>query len=509
MIVSDIKKRDGRIVKFEQKKITDAIQKALIAVHLKDGKTANKLSNLVVKILNKKFKERIPTIENVQDIVIEVLDKKGYKKVAEEYESYRKKKAELRKLKEQFGIEFEPKLTVNALEVLRKRYLLKDENGNIIETPSQMFERVAKAIAEVDRNCGGNVLKSREEFYSVMSKLEFLPNSPTLFNAGAPLGQLSACFVIPVEDSLESIFNAVKHTALIEQSGGGVGFDFSKLRPKGDVVKSTKGVASGPVSFMRIFDAATEVIKQGGKRRGAMMGILRVDHPDIIEFITSKNEEGFLTNFNISVAITDEFMRTVRNNEKYELINPRNGQSVRKLNADYVWNLIIENAWKTGDPGVIFIDEINRYNPLPEIGKIEATYPCGEMPLLNYESCNLGSINLCKMVTIKDEEPEIDWDKLERTIKIAVHFLDNVIDANNYALPEIERATKSNRKIGLGVMSWAEFLILLKVPYDSNEAVILAEDVMEFIDFKSKEASVELAKKRGKFPNFTGSIYEK
>lgn len=493
-----------KIVKFEQRKITDAIHKALIAVHLKDGKAANKFSNLVVRILNKRFKERIPTVEDIQDIVIEVLGKKGYKKVAEEYEAYRKKKAELRKLKKEFGIEPEPKLTVNALEVLNKRYLLKDENGNIIESPSQMFERVAKTIAETDRNYGGNVLKTREDFYNVMSKLEFLPNSPTLFNAGAPLGQLSACFVIPVEDSLESIFTAVKHTALIEQSGGGVGFDFSKLRPKGDVVKSTKGVASGPVSFMRIFDIATDVIKQGGKRRGAMMGILRVDHPDILEFITAKNKEGFLTNFNISVAITDKFMRVIENNEKYDLINPRTGETVKKLNAGYVWNLIIENAWKTGDPGVIFIDEINKHNSTPEIGKIEATNPCGEFLGLPYESCNLGSINLSKMV----KENEVNWEKLKNTVDIAVHFLDNVIDANRFPLPEIEKITKANRKIGLGVMGFAEMLILLGIPYDSEGAIKLAEKIMKFISDEARKVSEELGLKRGSFPNFEKSIYK-
>lgn len=504
MVISEIKKRDGRIVKFEQRKIIDAIQKALIAVHLKDGNTANKLSSFVVRILNKKFKERIPTVEDVQDIVIEVLGKKGYKKVAEEYEAYRRKKAEIRKLKKEFGIDLEPKLTVNALEVLRKRYLIKDENNSIIETPSQMFERVAKTIAETDRNYGGNVLKTREEFYNIMSKLEFLPNSPTLFNAGTPLGQLSACFVIPVEDSLESIFTAVKHTALIEQSGGGVGFDFSKLRPKGDVVKSTKGVASGPISFMRIFDTATDVIKAGGKRRGAMMGILRVDHPDILEFITSKSKEEFLTNFNISVAINDEFMKAVRNSEKYELINPRTGKAVEKLNARHVWDLIIENAWKAGDPGVIFIDEINRNNPLLEIGKIEATNPCGEQPLIAYESCNLGSINLSKMI----RNNEVNWEKLKNTVNIAVHFLDNIIDANHFPLQEIEKVTKYNRKIGLGVMGFAEMLILLGIPYDSEEAIKLAENIMKFISDEAKKVSEELGLKRGSFPNFEKSVYK-
>jgi len=503
MAISEIKKRDGRIVKFEQQKITDAIHKALVASGF-DSSKAKPISDVVVSILSKRFEERIPSVEDVQNIVIEVLKKKGFEKVAKEYSEYRKKKEEIRELKKAFGIETEPKLTVNALEVLRKRYLLKDENGNTIETPSQMFERVAKAIAETDRNCGGNVLKTREDFYNTMSKLEFLPNSPTLFNAGAPLGQLSACFVIPVEDSLESIFTAVKHTALIEQSGGGVGFDFSKLRPKGDVVKSTKGVASGPVSFMKIFDAATDVIKAGGKRRGAMMGILGVDHPDILEFITSKNKEGFLTNFNISVSINDKFMKAVENNENYELINPRTGEVVKKLNAGYVWNLIIENAWKTGDPGIIFIDEINRHNPLPEIGKIEATNPCGEQPLFAYESCNLGSINLSKMV----RKNEVDWEKLKNTVDIAVHFLDNVIDANRFPLPEIEKVTKYNRKIGLGVMGFAEMLILLGIPYDSEKAIKLAEKIMKFISDEARKVSEELGFKRGSFPNFEKSIYK-
>jgi ribonucleoside-diphosphate reductase alpha chain len=319
MAISEIKKRDGRIVKFEQKKITDAIHKALVAAHQKDGKIAKRLSNNVVSILNKRFAERIPSVEDVQDIVIEVLEKKGYKKVAEEYEYYRKRKTEIRELQKEFGIEIEPKLTVNALEVLRKRYLLKDEKGNIIETPSQMFRRVAKTVAEVDRKYGGNVLETGEEFYNIMSKLEFIPNSPTLFNAGAPLGQLSACFVLPIEDSLESILTAVKETALIEQSGGGVGFDFSKLRPKGDIVKSTKGIASGPVSFMRIFDTTTDVIKAGGKRRGAMMGVLRIDHPDILEFITIKSETGSLTNFNLSVSIDDRFMHALKNDDIYKI----------------------------------------------------------------------------------------------------------------------------------------------------------------------------------------------
>jgi len=503
MTISEIKKRDGRIVKFEQRKITDAIHKALVAVHQKDGKIAKKLSDSVVKNLEKRFKGRLITIEDTQNVVIEILDKKGFKKVAEEYSSYRKKKAEIRKLKKLFGIELEPKLTVNALEVLRKRYLLKDENGNIIETPDNLFKRVAKAIAEVDRRYGGNILKTREEFYKIMSRLEFLPNSPTLFNANAPLGQLSACFVLPVEDSLESIFDTVKNMTLIEQTGGGVGFDFSKLRPKGDIVRSSKGVASGPCSFMKVFDIATDTIKQGGKRRGAMMAILRVDHPDILEFITIKSKENVLTNFNLSVAITDDFMDAINKNKDFELINPRTEKPVKKLKARYIWNLIIESAWKSGDPGLIFIDEINRKNPTPEM-TINATNPCGEQPLLDYESCNLGSMNLSKMI----RENDIDWDKLKRTVHLAVHFLDNVIDANRFPLPQIERMTKANRKIGLGVMGFAELLIRLNIPYDSEDAIKLAEKIISFISKEARKKSEELGLKRGSFPNFDKSIYK-
>ncbi|MHA1865447.1 MAG: adenosylcobalamin-dependent ribonucleoside-diphosphate reductase [Candidatus Heimdallarchaeaceae archaeon] len=503
MVISLIKKRDGRIVKFEKKKIKDAIHKAFVAVHSKDGKIAKKLSDLVVKILNKRYKERIPSVEDVQNIVIEVLKKRGYEKVAKEYSAYRLKKAEIRELKRILKIEEEPKLTVNALEVLKKRYLLKNDEGKIIETPAQMFLRVAKTIAEVDRIYGGNVKKTTEEFYEIMSKLEFLPNSPALFNAGTKTNfGLSACYVLPVEDSLKSIFEAVKNMVIIEQSGGGVGFDFSKLRPKGDIVKSTKGIASGPISFMRVFDIATDVIKQGGRRRGAMMGILRIDHPDILEFITIKSRENILTNFNLSVAITDEFMEAVKNGKEYELINPRNKEVTKKLKAKKVWNLIIESAWKSGDPGLIFIDEINRKNPTPEM-KITATNPCGEQPLLDYESCNLGSINLSKMI----KENKIDWEKLRKTVHVAVHFLDNVIDANYFPLKEIERITKANRKIGLGVMGWAELLIRLKIPYDSEKAIKLAEKVMKFITNEARKESEELGLRRGSFSNFEKSIH--
>ncbi|MEM2443474.1 MAG: vitamin B12-dependent ribonucleotide reductase [Candidatus Bathyarchaeia archaeon] len=507
MPVSLIRKRDGRIVEFDPTKITNAIHKAIVAVKGEDGELAARLSAQVVAIVEEEFKGRIPSVEDVQNIVERVLIKNGYDAVAKAYILYRQKRAELREQKRLLGVTDDLKLSLNAISVLERRYLLKDESGRVIETPSQMFRRVAKAIAKVDAlyDKSANVEAVEEEFYRVMANLEFLPNSPTLMNAGTDIGQLSACFVLPVGDSIEEIFDALKYMALIHKSGGGTGFSFSRLRPRGDVVKSTMGVASGPVSFMRIFDVATEVIKQGGKRRGANMGILRVDHPDIIEFITAKEKEGVLTNFNISVGATDEFMEAVENDEYYSLVNPRNGAVVKRLKARAVFDLIATAAWKTGDPGLVFLDEINRRNPTPHVGVIESTNPCGEVPLLPYESCNLGSINLSRMV----RDGEIDWDKLRRTIRIAVHFLDNVIDANKYPIPQIEKATKANRKIGLGVMGFAEMLIKLGIPYDSDEAIAIAEKVMSFISEEARKKSVELGEERGSFPNFPGSIWDK
>jgi ribonucleoside-diphosphate reductase alpha chain len=503
MSITKIKKRDGKIVDFDSSRIRDAIHKAFIAVELKDGERAGSITEEVVRLLEEKFEGRIPSVEDAQDLVIEVLKKNGYEKVAAEYQDYRKKKEEIRELRGKLGI-VDPKLTVNALEVLNRRYLLKDETERITETPAQLFMRVAKATAKIDEKYGEEPKESEKIFYDMMTRLEFVPNSPTLFNAGTEIGQLSACFVLPVGDSLESIFSAVKSMALIEKSGGGVGFDFSKLRPKGDIVRSTKGVASGPVSFMRVFDTSTEIIKAGGKRRGAMMGILRVDHPDIIEFITSKQKSEFLSNFNISVAITGNFMKNLEENGEYWLINPRNKEKVKTLKTKDVWNLMAKSAWESGDPGVIFIDEINRYNPTPEIGRIEATNPCGEQPLLPYESCNLGSINLSRMV----ENEKINWEKLRETVRNAVHFLDNIIDANNYPLKEIDAITRANRKIGLGVMGFADMLIKLGIPYDSEKALQLGENLMKFIKEEAHKKSVEIGEERGSFPNFEKSIWK-
>jgi len=509
-IIKKIKKRDSRIVDFDQDKIAEAIWKAAKAVGGKDRDLSVKLAQQVVEQLEKQLKPgEIPDVEQVQDLVESTLIENGHARTAKAYILYRQKRAEIRRAKLLLGVVDELKLPLNAILVLERRYLRKDENGRVVESTAQMFRRIAKGIAEVEKQYGksqAEVAKWESEFYRIMASLEFIPNSPTLMNTGTEFKQLSACFVLPIEDSIESIFNTLKAAAIIHKTGGGTGFAFSRLRPKGDIVKTTGGVASGPISFATIYDTATEVVKQGGRRRGANMGILRVDHPDIMDFVVAKEREGILRNFNISVAVTNKFMQAVEKDGDFELITPRNGTVVKKLKARAIWNLIVMMAWKNGEPGVIFIDTINKHNPTPQVGMMESTNPCGEQPLLPYESCNLGSIDVSKFVT---DEGKMDWDQLRETVRKAVRFLDNVIDANVYVLPEIEKITKGNRKIGLGVMGFADMLIKMGIKYDTQQGLEAGEKLMKFINDEGHKMSAELGEEKASFPNFRGSIWEK
>ncbi|UZE93759.1 MAG: adenosylcobalamin-dependent ribonucleoside-diphosphate reductase [Candidatus Pacearchaeota archaeon] len=504
--IKKIRKRDGSIVSFNSKKITNAIIKAMKVFDLDNKRAARRITFDVIFLLNErinKWERKTPTVEQIQEIVEEVLEKYN-ERLFKVYSLYRRSRHPAREIRNFFKIKDDMKFSANALKVLEERYLLRDNKGKIIETPTQMFKRIAKAVASADKKFRQNPKKTEKEFLEMMKNLEFLPNSPTLMNAGTPIGQLSACFVLPIEDSLDSIFTTLKDMAKIQQSGGGTGFSFSNLRPKGDIVKSTKGVASGPVSFIKIYDATTDVIKQGGKRRGANMAVLHCTHPDIEEFIHAKGKERQLSNFNISVAVTDSFMNAATKNKTFNLINPRTRKVAKKIDAKKLFNEIYKAAWKTGDPGMIYIDEINRKQPTPKLDKIEATNPCGELPLLAYESCNLGSINLSKFV----EKEKINYTKLRKVIHTAIHFLDNVIEKNKYPLPEIEQITKANRKIGLGIMGFADMLIKLRIPYNSKKALKTAKRIMSFINIEARNASIYLGKKRGSFPNLKKSKYK-
>ncbi|MHB9111923.1 MAG: adenosylcobalamin-dependent ribonucleoside-diphosphate reductase [Thermoleophilia bacterium] len=520
--ITSIRSRDGGMVPFDAGRIERAITRAMAATDDRADPSAGEMTAQAVDQLESRFPGGTPDVEQIQDVVEEVLMASPHKKTARAYMAYRNRRAEIRAARHFLGVRDDLKLPLNALTVLMKRYLAKNEQGQVTESPRELFRRVARHIAAPDTAYGDDPAVAEQQFHEIMASREFLPNSPTLMNAGTELGLLSACFVLPVPDSIPGIFDSVKYMAIIHQAGGGTGFSFSHLRPKGDLVGTTHGVASGPVSFMGAFDSATDVVKQGGRRRGANMGTLRVDHPDILEFIGAKSGDGRLANFNISVAATDEFMEAVRVDGEYSLVNPRTGETAGSLRALSVMEAIASSAWASGDPGMIFIDRINRVNPTPALGPMETTNPCGEQPLLPYESCNLGSIDLSKLV-VRDGagagatgeaggatagSRRIDWERLGALVDIAVHFLDNVIDGNRFPLAQIKEMTDGNRKIGLGIMGFAEALIRLGIRYDSAEALTTAEEIMKFIQERAVARSAEIAGRRGSFPNFEGSIWQ-
>ena len=498
--IKKIAKRDGRLEDFDVNKICTAITKSAKEVGETKLEIADEVAQGILQTLEQKSKNTT-TIEEVNDLLENMLMRGGHAKIAKAYILYRHKKEELRKQKLQFeGVKMEDNANFSpeAVAILERRYLLKDKEGNTTETPRGMLKRVAKNIAQADllyKTKEEQVKEIEEKFYQMIYDLRFLPNSPTLMNAGTKTQQLSSCFVLPIEDTMSGIFGTLKDAAVIHQRGSGTGFSFSRIRPKGDPVGKNFGVAAGPVAFMRAYDAALETIKQGGVRPGANMAVLKIDHPDIIRFIESKRDTRSLHNFNISVAITDNFMRAVEEEREYYLTNPHSEKYCGKLRAKDVFAMITQNAWKTGDPGVIFIDEVNRKHPAKHLGEVETTNQCGEAPLLPNEGCVLGSINLAKFVN--KEKKDVDWDSLKETVHLAVHFLDNVIDMNSYPTPEIEKQTKKTRKFGLGIMGFVDLLFMLRIKYDSESGLEFADTLMSFIKKAAYEKSEELAEKRG------------
>lgn len=508
-LIRKIIKRDGREVEFSLDKLIGAIEKAGIQTGEFKTDEAKRLALIVVSIIEKSHTPGVkgaqtPGVEEIQDLAEQVLMAAGHYKTAKAYILYRAARSDERRVERIIGVKDDLDLSPNQLKVMRNRYLLKDQDGNVIETPSELFRRVAKNLAIVEKV--EERKKVEADFYEVMSRLEFLPAGRTLNNAGTPQSQLANCFVLPVEDSIEGIFDSVKWMAMVHQRGGGTGFNFSKLRPRGDVVtKSSGGFATGPVSFMKVFDIATRQVMQGGKKRGANMGILNVDHPDILDFISAKSERGEIENFNISVGVTDAFMKAVDSDKEWHLRNQRTGEIVQTMQARTLMSQLVSLAWRTGDPGLIFLDPINRNNPLLEkYGRIDATNPCGEQPLHPFDACNLGSINLAKFV----QDGKVDYERLKFVVHTGVRMLDDVIDACKYPLPQITETVRANRRIGLGVMGWADMLYQLRVAYDSDKGVALAKKIAKFIQDESWEISRMLAKEKGVFPRWKDSSHK-
>ena len=506
--LTKIIKRDGSKASFEESKITRVILKAFGATNEvgeeRRKKEAGRLTKVVVNILLKGINGDLPTVEQVQDIVEQVLMAAGHYQTAKAFIIYREKQHKTRQVKQIIGVEDNLGLSVNQLKVLENRYLRHDEHGKAVEMPKDLFRRVARAVARLEKKPKRKGWE--QSFYEVLTKMEFVPAGGYLRSAGTKRPTIANCFVLPIEDDMEDIFDAVKWLALVQQAGGGTGFNFSKLRPKGDFVKSSGGFSTGPISFMKVFDAATAQVMQGGYRMGANMGILNVDHPDILEFIHCKTKEGEISNFNISVGITDEFMKAVKGNKKFELRNPRTGEVVQTIKAKHLFNQMVTLAWRTGDPGMVFLDKINKNNPvLKTLGRLQATNPCGEQPLHPFDVCNLGSINLAKMVKGK----RVDWDKLEKVTRTGVRFLDNGVDLSKYPIKQINKMAKANRRIGLGVMGFADMLFQLGVGYNTDKGVELAEKVMGFINKTAVDESENLAQEKGVFKNFQGSEFEK